>query len=274
MYHAAETGNIELALDMRNLGVPWTLYIWLQTLHIASEKDNYGAGGTSNIVNELLQDFSVHWLEEQSNLFADVVLDLLFTIFTHKNEGTMLLLADIFSLCYSLANGGAKTSLREEKSSIYYDSEGGSTLPLDSEYHKIDTLVPPSPILAKLSPMTSKKHKDENIKDGNHINDRTSRIDLKFINSPELSDVRFRVEGRIFYAHKIVLLTASSRFQSMLNYRLTSSANGNGDAAPILQINDIRYDVFALVMNYLYNGSASCLKVENSELLELMAAGM
>ena len=39
MYHAAETGNIELALDMRNLGVPWTLYTWLQTLHIANEKD-------------------------------------------------------------------------------------------------------------------------------------------------------------------------------------------------------------------------------------------
>ena len=73
MYHAAETGNIELALDMRNLGVPWTLYTWLQTLHIANEKDTNGA---SNVVNELLQDFSVHWLEEQSNLFAEVVVDL------------------------------------------------------------------------------------------------------------------------------------------------------------------------------------------------------
>ena len=83
----------------------------------------------------------------------------------------------------------------------------------------------------------------------------------------------FHCQGSAF-AHKIVLLTASSRFQSMLNYRLSSSsANGNGEP-PILQINDIRYDVFALVMNYLYNGSASCLKVENSDLLELMAAGM
>merc|ERR1712241_772521 len=72
------------------------------------------------------------------------------------------------------------------------------------------------------------------------IDDHTPRIDLKFINSPELSDVRFRVEGRIFYAHKIVLLTASSRFQSMLNYRLSSSENGNSEP-PVLQINDIRY---------------------------------
>ena len=151
----------------------------------------------------------------------------------------MLLLADIFSLCYSVANGGAASRLGgEDNLSILTD-------------HKIELHVPPSP-----------------------KEDGTSRIDMKFINSPELSDVRFRVEGRIFYAHKIVLLTASPRFQSMLNYRLSSgSANGTGDP-PILQINDIRYDVFALVMSYLYNGSASCLKVENSDLLELMAAGM
>ena len=29
------------------------------------------------------------------------------------------------------------------------------------------------------------------------------RIDPKFVNNPELSDIQFRVEGRIFYAHKL-----------------------------------------------------------------------
>ena len=29
------------------------------------------------------------------------------------------------------------------------------------------------------------------------------RIDPKFVNTPELSDIQFRVEGRIFYAHKL-----------------------------------------------------------------------
>lgn len=37
------------------------------------------------------------------------------------------------------------------------------------------------------------------------------RIDPKFVNNPELSDVSFRVENRIFYAHKLVLVTASPR---------------------------------------------------------------
>ena len=46
-----------------------------------------------------------------------------------------------------------------------------------------------------------------------------SRIDPKFINNPELSDVQFRVEGRTYYAHKLVLVTASSRFSSMLASR-------------------------------------------------------
>ena len=29
------------------------------------------------------------------------------------------------------------------------------------------------------------------------------RIDPKFVNNSELSDIQFRVEGRIFYAHKL-----------------------------------------------------------------------
>jgi ankyrin repeat/BTB/POZ domain-containing protein 2 len=64
------------------------------------------------------------------------------------------------------------------------------------------------------------------------------RIDPKFVNNPELSDVSFRVENRIFYAHKLVLVTASPRFQSMLNSRFCEGS------PPVLQINDIRYDIF------------------------------
>lgn len=48
-----------------------------------------------------------------------------------------------------------------------------------------------------------------------------------------------RVEGRIFYGHKIVLVTASLRLQSML-----SSKVNEGNATPTVQINDIRYHIF------------------------------
>ena len=65
-----------------------------------------------------------------------------------------------------------------------------------------------------------------------------ARIDPKFVNNPELSDVQFRVEGRVFYAHKIILVNASSRFKQMLSSKF---CEGN---PPIVQIHDIRYDIF------------------------------
>ncbi len=94
----------------------------------------------------------------------------------------------------------------------------------------------------------------------------SSRIDPKFVNNPELSDVQFRVEGRIFYAHKLALISASPRFQSMLNSRFCEGS------PPVLQINDIRYDIFHLVMTYLYNGGLGSVKVNGGDVLELMAA--
>lgn len=49
----------------------------------------------------------------------------------------------------------------------------------------------------------------------------------------------FRVEGKIFYGHKIVLVTASPRLQSLL-----SSKVSEGNGTPTVQINDIRYHIF------------------------------
>ncbi len=206
MYHASEATNLELTLDLRNLGVPWTMHTWMQSLQTASETQ------LVSVINELLQDFNATWPEENSSYFVEVGLPLLFNILRScKTEGTVLLLADILCACYGR----------------------GSIEPIEPP--KVGELGQP-------------------------------RIDPKFINNPELSDVSFRVEGRLFYAHKLVLVTASSRFQSMLNSRF---CEGN---PPVLQINDIRYDIFTLVMTYLYQGGSQSLRVEASDVLELMAA--
>jgi len=206
MYHASEATNLELTLDLRNLGVPWTMHTWMQSLTTANET------GLVSVINELLQDFSSTWPEEHSSYFIDVGLPLLFNILkTCKTEGTVLLLADIICACYGR--------------------------------DPIEIIDPPK--VGELG---------------------QPRIDPKFINNPELSDVSFRVEGRLFYAHKLVLVTSSSRFQSMLNSRF---CEGN---PPVLQINDIRYDIFQLVMTYLYQGGSHSLHVEASDVLELMAA--
>jgi hypothetical protein len=53
------------------------------------------------------------------------------------------------------------------------------------------------------------------------------------------SDDAHRVESKIFYGHKIVLVTASPRLQSLL-----SSKVNEGNGTPTVQINDIRYHIF------------------------------
>lgn len=82
-----------------------------------------------------------------------------------------------------------------------------------------------------------------------------------------LFSLNFRVEGKIFYGHKIVLVTASPRFQNMLSSKLSDGVN-----APTIQINDIRYQIFQMVMLYLYSGGCNNLTISNIDVLELMAA--
>lgn len=74
-----------------------------------------------------------------------------------------------------------------------------------------------------------------------------SRIDPKYVNNPELSDVTFRVEGRLFYAHKIVLVTASPRLRAMLSSKLCEGG------LPTVQINDIRYHIFQVSNLFYYH---------------------
>ncbi|XP_064480369.1 ankyrin repeat and BTB/POZ domain-containing protein 2-like [Ornithodoros turicata] len=204
MYQSSENGYLEITLDLRNIGVPWALHCWMQTLTTAHEQH------LENIIDELLQDFLHVWPEDCSSQFVDECLPLLFSIFRHsKNEGTTLLLADIFSSCYG------KEQIKEIRDVSF---AGGA------------------------------------------------RIDPKYVNSPEMSDIQFRVESRAFYAHKIILVNASPRFKSMLS---TKTADGN---PPVVQINDIRYDIFQLVMQYLYKGGCEDFDLDQNDVLELMTA--
>ncbi|XP_021925814.1 ankyrin repeat and BTB/POZ domain-containing protein 2 isoform X2 [Zootermopsis nevadensis] len=204
MYHSTENNHLDITLDLRNLGIPWTLHCWMHTLATAHDQQ------LENIIDQLLQDFLQVWPDDYSVQFVDECLPLLFNIFRFsKNEGTTLLLADIFSTCFGW----------EPIKNVRDTSFSGGT-----------------------------------------------RIDPKFVNNPELSDVQFRVEGRVFYGHKIVLVTWSPRFRAMLSSKL---CDGN---PPIVHINDIRYHIFQLVMQYLYNGGCETLQVEQTDMLELMAA--
>ncbi|XP_008812798.2 ARM REPEAT PROTEIN INTERACTING WITH ABF2-like [Phoenix dactylifera] len=71
----------------------------------------------------------------------------------------------------------------------------------------------------------------------------------QFVNSSTLSDVTFLVEGKRFYAHRIALLASSDAFRAMFDggYR-------EKDARDI-EIPNIRWEVFELMMRFIYTGS-------------------
>ncbi|KAF5308313.1 hypothetical protein FQR65_LT06307 [Abscondita terminalis] len=206
MYHSAENNHLDITVEIRSLGVPWTLHCWMHSLGAAHE------ARLDCVIDQLLQDFLQVCPDDYSSQFVQECLPLLFNIFRYsKKEGTTLLLADIFSTCFGWE--------------------------------------PIKPVRDTITTATS-----------------GSRIDPKYVNNPELSDVTFRVEGRLFYAHKIVLVTASARLRAMLSSKLCEGGT------PTVQINDIRYHIFQIVMQFLYQGGCKDLEPAPEDILELMAA--
>uniref|UniRef100_A0AAY4CN60 BTB domain-containing protein n=1 Tax=Denticeps clupeoides TaxID=299321 RepID=A0AAY4CN60_9TELE len=94
---------------------------------------------------------------------------------------------------------------------------------------------------------------------------QSSRLDPHFLNNKEMSDVTFLVEGKPFYAHKVLLYTASARFKSLLSNRPPAENT-------CIEISHVKYAIFQLVMQYLYCGGAESLHIRNTEIMELLSA--
>ncbi|MFS7888878.1 putative chromatin remodeling & transcription regulator BTB-POZ family [Helianthus anomalus] len=71
----------------------------------------------------------------------------------------------------------------------------------------------------------------------------------QFVNNPTLSDITFLIEGKRFYAHRICLLASSDAFRAMFD-----GGYKEKDAKDVV-IPNIRWDVFELMMRYMYTGS-------------------
>uniref|UniRef100_A0A3Q3F369 BTB (POZ) domain containing 11a n=1 Tax=Labrus bergylta TaxID=56723 RepID=A0A3Q3F369_9LABR len=94
---------------------------------------------------------------------------------------------------------------------------------------------------------------------------QTSRLDPHFLNNKDMSDVTFLVEGKPFYAHKVLLFTASQRFKSLLQNRPAAENT-------CIEISHVKYNIFHLVMQYLYCGGTESLHIRNTEVMELLSA--
>ncbi|RVE42850.1 hypothetical protein evm_012499 [Chilo suppressalis] len=98
MYCSAETDHLDITLELRALGVPWSLHAW--TLSLAAAAD----AALDHVIDQLLQDFLQVCPSDDSHYSKQFIyecLPLLFNILRYsKKEGTVLLLADILCACY------------------------------------------------------------------------------------------------------------------------------------------------------------------------------
>uniref|UniRef100_A0A8C6VXP2 BTB (POZ) domain containing 11a n=2 Tax=Nothobranchius furzeri TaxID=105023 RepID=A0A8C6VXP2_NOTFU len=175
MYHSAEHGHVDITIDIRSLGVPWTLHTWLESLRTCFIQNR------RPLIQGLLKDFSCIKEDEYTEELITHGLPLMFQILrTSKNEVIGQQLSVIFTQCYG-----------------------------------------PFPI-PKLTEIKRKQ---------------TSRLDPHFLNNKEMSDVTFLVEGKPFYAHKVLLFTASPRFKSLLQNRPAAENT-------CIEISHVKYNIF------------------------------
>uniref|UniRef100_A0A8D0CEY1 Ankyrin repeat and BTB domain containing 2 n=1 Tax=Scleropages formosus TaxID=113540 RepID=A0A8D0CEY1_SCLFO len=195
-YHSAEHGYLDVTMELRALGVPWELHVWLESLRSAHQQSR------AEVTLSLLKDFTTIREEQYSEELLRLGLPLMFTILrTSKNDAINQQLGSIFSHCY-----------------------GSAPLPGIPE------------LKANLS----------------------SQLDPQFLNNKEMSDVTFLVEGKPFYAHGVLLITASDR---------SDTASG----CRTIEISDIKYDIFQMMMRYLYSGGRESVRANVPDVLELLS---
>ncbi|XP_045894381.1 ankyrin repeat and BTB/POZ domain-containing protein BTBD11-B isoform X2 [Micropterus dolomieu] len=203
MYHSSEHGHVDITIDIRSLGVPWTLHTWLESLRTCFHQHR------RPLIQGLLKEFSCIEEEEYTEELITHGLPLMFQILrASKNEVISQQLSAIFTQCYG-----------------------------------------PYPI-PKLVEIKRKQ---------------SSRLDPHFLNNKEMSDVTFLVEGKPFYAHKVLLFTASNRFKTLL-------ANRPCGENTCIEISNVKYHIFQLVMQYLYCGGTEALHIRNTDIMELLSA--
>uniref|UniRef100_A0A8C7K8N6 Ankyrin repeat and BTB domain containing 3 n=1 Tax=Oncorhynchus kisutch TaxID=8019 RepID=A0A8C7K8N6_ONCKI len=174
MYHSTEHGHVDITIDIRSLGVPWTLHTWLESLRTCFLQHR------RPLIQGLLKDFSCIQEEEYTAELITHGLPLMFQILHASKNEVISQLSVIFSQCYG-----------------------------------------PFPI-PKLTEIRRKQ---------------TSRLDPHFLNNKEMSDVTFLVEEKPFYAHKVLLFTASARFKSLLQNRPAAENT-------YIEISHVKYTIF------------------------------
>ena len=89
MYHSCEHNYLDISMELRSLGVSWTLHCWVMTLNTAVQLHRKA------VVQCLLRDFGSIKIEEYDDEFVDEGLPLMFDIFKHSKVSNKLLLESL-----------------------------------------------------------------------------------------------------------------------------------------------------------------------------------
>lgn len=85
MYHSAENNHLDITIEIRSLGVPWTLHCWMHSLGAAHE------ARLDCVIDQLLQDFLQVCPDDYSPQFVQECLPLLFNIFRYSKVSSLLI---------------------------------------------------------------------------------------------------------------------------------------------------------------------------------------
>ncbi|KAM7405628.1 hypothetical protein PAMP_000062 [Pampus punctatissimus] len=197
-YYSAEHGYLDVTMELRDMGVPWRLHIWLQCLHRAQQLSR------DKVTVRLLTEFPSIRTEDYSPELLSTGVPLMFSMLeTSKDYVITKRLVSAFSHCYGCC---------------------------------------PVPVIPPMDVTLS------------------TQLDIHFLNNQEMSDVTFMVDGRPFFAHRVLLMSASERFRQMLS---NSSDN-------IVHISHMTYSTFQMMMKSLYCGGTDGLTVSQSEAMKLL----
>ncbi|XP_038664167.1 ankyrin repeat and BTB/POZ domain-containing protein 2 isoform X1 [Scyliorhinus canicula] len=206
MYYSAEHGYLDVTMELRNLGVPWKLHVWIESLRTSYHQCSYP------VMHYLLREFTAIKEEDYNEELIHEGIPLMFDILrVSKNDTLNQQLASIFAHCYG--NGPIPTIL------------------------ELKRMLPP-------------------------------RLDPHFLNNKEMSDLTFLVEGQPFYAHRVLLITASNRFKMLL----TNKTSPENQPCKYIEISEIKYHIFQMMMQYLYYGDTESINIPIADVLELLSA--
>ncbi|XP_057707184.1 ankyrin repeat and BTB/POZ domain-containing protein 2-like [Corythoichthys intestinalis] len=199
-YYSAEHGYLHITMELREMGVPWRLHTWLESLRKAQQLSR------EEIIISLLTEFRSMRKEEYTPELVSMGVPLLFDMLeTSKDYVITKSLASVLSQCY-----------------------GASAIPA----------IPPMDVR------------------------QSTQLDIHFLNNNEMSDVTFMVDGRPFFAHRVLLMSASERFRHMLSKCFDN----------VIDISHMTYSTFQTMMRSLYCGGTEGLTVSYSEAMKLLPA--